>query len=66
MSKTKFQGNDRIFFNGTELVDAYSIGHCWHCGDSTHWFDINFGAYLCSEECAEAKWGEYFEARVRK
>ena len=24
---------------------------CWNCGKPTNWVDIDFMAYLCSEEC---------------
>jgi len=59
-------GQDRIEFLGTELVNAQKAGACWHCGASTVWMDIHFMAYLCSEECVIAKWGEYFEGKIRK
>ncbi len=35
---------------------------CWHCGAATVWYEINFGAFLCSEECVKAKWDEYAAA----
>jgi hypothetical protein len=56
---------DRIEYHGTELVNAYQEGKCWHCGASTVWADTGFMAYLCSEECTDAKWAEYFEALTK-
>jgi hypothetical protein len=56
---------DQVEFKGSELL-LYHGGvynkHCWHCGESTNWIDINFQAPLCSEECFDAKWDEYFKA----
>jgi len=51
---------DRVHYDGDEYVksDAYS-GACWRCGDTTKWVSISFAAFLCSTECADAKWHEY-------
>ena len=35
---------------------------CWHCQKPTTWIEINFEAFLCSPECDDAKWNEYWEA----
>lgn len=35
---------------------------CWHCASLTRWADIDFGAYLCSDECSAAKWQEFERA----
>lgn len=35
---------------------------CWHCNHATRWVELNFEAHLCSTECVDAKWREYFEA----
>lgn len=32
---------------------------CWHCGSTTRWVDLDFLAFLCSEECREAETKEY-------
>ena len=37
-------------------------GQCWHCGKATHYVDLAFEAYLCSQECYDAKWEEFMEA----
>lgn len=37
-------------------------GECWHCKALTTWIDMDFQAFICSEECQEAKWKEYCEA----
>jgi len=57
---------DHIEFHGTEMVNTYKQGTCWHCGQPTQMMDINFMAYICSEECSEAKWGEYMDASIGK
>ena len=35
---------------------------CWHCGALTVWYEINYGAFLCSEECRQAVDDEYIAA----
>ena len=57
---------DRIEYHGTEMVNTYQTGTCWHCGQPTQMMDTNFMAYICSEECSEAKWAEYFDAATKK
>lgn len=37
---------------------------CWHCDELTNFFDIDFGTYLCSEECQDAKIEEYMRAQM--
>ena len=62
-AKTKWDDKrDRVYYMGTELVNTYKAGRCWHCGGVTQWMDINFMTYLCSVQCTDAKWDEYFKA----
>lgn len=49
-------------FEGSLMVRLDADEACWHCGRRTHWVDMNFMAYLCSEECDRAKWKEYAAA----
>lgn len=35
---------------------------CWHCKEMTTFAELNYQAYLCSEECLEAVDKEYFKA----
>jgi len=37
---------------------------CWNCKELTTWLEIDFCAYICSEECLIAKNKEYFESCV--
>lgn len=53
---------DRIIVGGSELIHAHGASTCWHCGKTTEWVEINFEAYLCSDECLSAKIDEYLEA----
>jgi hypothetical protein len=50
-----------IEYKGSNLFKSPTIANCWHCGDLTYWIDINFEAHLCSEECEDAKWDEFYE-----
>ena len=52
---------DYLDTNG-DMVKSNKQKPCWHCGELTSWVEINFMAYLCSEECYNAKWQEYIEA----
>ena len=38
---------------------------CCQCGVPTSWADIDFEAWLCSEECALALWKEFKDACAR-
>lgn len=35
---------------------------CWNCGRLTKWIDFSFETHLCSPECSETKWNEYYAA----
>jgi len=39
---------------------------CWNCKELTTWVDMDFQAYLCSEECLAIKNKEYCEAFGRQ
>lgn len=30
---------------------SHTVGKCWCCGAPTHCIEINYEAYICSEEC---------------
>jgi len=44
------------------LMYSDTIGECWNCKAFTHFVDIDFMAYLCSEECLKKKTTEYIAA----
>lgn len=52
-----------INYKGTYLFKSPIIGNCWNCRDLTYWVDIDFEAYLCSEECEDAKREEYLKVQ---
>jgi hypothetical protein len=52
------QSTDRDF----EVIKLASLNPCWHCSRPTRWVELNFESHLCSEECTDAKWKEYFAA----
>lgn len=56
-------GDSPIHYKGSDLIYSKKLHQCWHCGDKTHWVDVNFEAALCSPRCEDAKWKEYSEAR---
>jgi hypothetical protein len=39
---------------------------CWMCQKPTKWVEVNFEAHLCSPECVDQAWGEFFEAIERQ
>lgn len=47
------------------MVNSAEAKKCWHCETLTHWYEIDFGAWLCSTECAEAKWQEFVDDCTR-
>jgi hypothetical protein len=56
---------DEMVFEGSGVLKCLGTGSpCWHCRELTTWVDINFEAYLCSEECERAKWSEYWEVAI--
>ena len=62
------EGNT-VHYDGDEYFrpsGVFVISECWHCGQPTKWISINFQAFLCSTECADAKWHEYQVVSSRK
>lgn len=56
---------DQIRYQGSPLVklrDDEDSGPCWHCGAATRWVDLCFEIPLCSPDCSDAKWEEFYEA----
>ena len=37
------------------ILCSRTLGKCWNCGALTRFIEINYEAYLCSEECEWAK-----------
>ena len=48
-----------VQFEGSCLFKYGEEKPCWNCEEPTNWIDLNFGAYLCSEECERQKWSEF-------
>lgn len=48
-----------IEFEGSSIWKYGEPNPCWNCGELTSWIDLNFEAYLCSEECERQKWAEF-------
>lgn len=43
-----------------DVVDEYR--GCRKCGEPTLWIEINYGAYVCSEECLQELDAEFRDA----
>lgn len=39
-------------------ADLFPAGRCWNCGRLTHYIDVDFEAFLCSNRCNRQKWNE--------
>lgn len=37
------------------IIKFRHLEPCWHCGELTEFYDIDFNAPLCSHECVNAK-----------
>jgi hypothetical protein len=47
---------------GSEVIKCLAEQPCWMCQRQTHWVEVNFECHLCSPECVDQAWGEFFEA----
>lgn len=56
------QPGQEIEYDGAYLFKSDKSSPCWHCKELTSWIDLSFETWLCSEECEQAKWNEYFAA----
>ena len=63
---TLLKDGDSVHYDGDEYFRASVHSECWHCKQETHYISINFEAFLCSTECADAKWHEYEIASLRR
>ena len=43
------------------IIRVHEKQPCWNCGALTDYVDINYEAYLCSDECQQQKDSEYIE-----
>ena len=41
-------------FNHDEFVWSEKVDNCYVCGRLTHFINLDFEAFVCSEECDEA------------
>lgn len=46
----------------TGIFKHHVIGKCWICGSYTTFYDMDFQAPTCSEECSEIAWKRYCDA----
>lgn len=51
-----------IAYNGDEYDEVAEADCCIKCGEKTKWGSISFEAPLCSTECADAMWKEYWDS----
>jgi hypothetical protein len=54
-----------VLYKGTGYMKSSVDGPCWHCGTLTHWIDTDFQARICSTECSDIKWDEFYRACER-
>ena len=47
-------------FNHDEFAWSEKVDNCCVCGRLTHFIDLDFEAFVCSEECDEALTKEFF------
>ena len=47
------------------IMRGRKCDNCCHCGRLTNFIDIDFEAYVCSEECDEALTNEWMAAIAR-
>lgn len=45
-----------------DMLCGETLLPCWNCGEPTRWYEINYEAPLCSEECVAQKDREYQKA----
>lgn len=45
-----------------DVLKGDSFKVCTVCGAPTSWMEMNFQAYVCSEECCEDLWQDYVAA----
>lgn len=66
--KEKFPGaqpGKAFCTDGRELWVYQTKRPCWNCGRPTRFFDLDFAAFFCSEECLGRKNREFEEALRR-
>lgn len=49
-----------------DMLCGETFHPCWNCGTLTRWYEINYEAPLCSEECVAQKDKEYRKALTSK
>lgn len=45
-----------------EVIKVPSRKECWQCTTRTYFCELNFEAHVCSPECNDKGWAEYFRA----
>ena len=54
-------GNEHIN-DYKNTVKSQNLGICGVCKNQTHWINLDFECYICSEECLNQLWEEYTQA----
>ena len=44
-----------------QMASHYCAKECWVCGEKTCFYSICFEEYICSDECADKAWRNYFD-----
>ena len=47
------------------IMKAHKPDNCYMCGVMTDFIDMDFDAYICSEECDEALMNDFFKYAIK-
>lgn len=56
---------ERDFVWSDDIIILPDIKPCYICDTPTFFGEEIFGEYICSRECEDAIWEEYFEANLK-
>ncbi len=54
---------ERDFVFSDSIIIVPEIAPCLVCHKETFFAEVNFEAHICSRECEDAIWDEYFKAQ---
>lgn len=54
---------ERDFVWSDSILIVPEVGPCLVCKTDTFFAEVNFEAHICSYECENAIWNEYFQAQ---
>jgi GT2 family glycosyltransferase len=61
-----YKGDAQIIFNESAINRIDSLSPCAVCKSLTCWFETQFQVHICSEECFESIWKNYYEETGEK